>query len=69
MNHHVPLVSLIGRAGSGKTLMAIMAGLEQGPRAREGTLQSHHYFETNSNTWKRHSVICLEQWKKRWLLG
>jgi PhoH-like ATPase len=29
MNHHVPLVSLIGRAGSGKTLMAIMAGLEQ----------------------------------------
>jgi len=25
----IPLVSLIGRAGSGKTLMAIMAGLEQ----------------------------------------
>jgi PhoH-like ATPase len=29
MNHEIPLVSMIGRAGSGKTLMAIMAGLEQ----------------------------------------
>lgn len=29
MNHQIPLVSMIGRAGSGKTLMAIMAGLEQ----------------------------------------
>lgn len=29
MNDDVPLVSLIGRAGSGKTLMAILAGLEQ----------------------------------------
>ena len=29
MDNDVPLVSLIGRAGSGKTLMAILAGLEQ----------------------------------------
>ena len=29
MNENVPLVSLIGRAGSGKTLMAILAGLDQ----------------------------------------
>ena len=29
MDDDVPLVSLIGRAGSGKTLMAILAGLEQ----------------------------------------
>ena len=29
MNDDVPFVSLIGRAGSGKTLMAILAGLEQ----------------------------------------
>jgi predicted ribonuclease YlaK len=26
---HIPFVSLIGRAGSGKTLMAIAAGMEQ----------------------------------------
>tara|TARA_R100000388_G_scaffold91579_1_gene73750 strand:+ start:647 stop:1993 length:1347 start_codon:yes stop_codon:yes gene_type:complete len=29
LNDEIPLVSLIGRAGSGKTLMAILAGLEQ----------------------------------------
>jgi len=29
LNDDIPLVSLIGRAGSGKTLMAILAGLEQ----------------------------------------
>ena len=29
MDDDIPLVSLIGRAGSGKTLMAILAGLEQ----------------------------------------
>jgi PhoH-like ATPase len=29
-NDEIPLVSLIGKAGSGKTLMAIAAGLEQG---------------------------------------
>ena len=29
MNDDIPFVSLIGRAGSGKTLMAILAGLEQ----------------------------------------
>ena len=29
LNDQIPLVSLIGRAGSGKTLMAILAGLEQ----------------------------------------
>jgi PhoH-like ATPase len=29
MNDEIPFVSLIGRAGSGKTLMAILAGLEQ----------------------------------------
>ena len=29
MDEDIPLVSLIGRAGSGKTLMAILAGLEQ----------------------------------------
>jgi PhoH-like ATPase len=29
MDENIPLVSLIGRAGSGKTLMAILAGLDQ----------------------------------------
>lgn len=36
LNKHIPLVSLIGRAGSGKTLMAIMAGLEQVLGAEKG---------------------------------
>jgi len=35
----IPLVSLIGRAGSGKTLMAIMAGLEQVLGMDEGKYQ------------------------------
>jgi len=36
---NIPLVSLIGRAGSGKTLMAIMAGLEQVLGMHQGKYQ------------------------------
>jgi len=36
MDENVPLVSLIGRAGSGKTLMAILSGLEQVLGASKG---------------------------------
>jgi len=36
LNDEIPLVSLIGRAGSGKTLMAILAGLEQVLGAEKG---------------------------------
>jgi len=36
MNDDIPFVSLIGRAGSGKTLMAMLAGLEQVLGAEKG---------------------------------
>ncbi len=49
----IPLVSLIGKAGSGKTLMAIAAGMEQ-------TLGSNRVMDMSTPKYKK-KLLCLDQ--------
>jgi PhoH-like ATPase len=68
MDNDIPFVSLIGRAGSGKTLMAMAAGLEQ-VLGLEKAVTKRLLFLVPFSHWEKTLVSCPGQWKKRWLHG
>ena len=70
MNPDIKIVSLVGRAGSGKTLLAIAAGLQQtiGLRSDEITTLVLLFLDLFSHL-EKILVSCRRQWKKKYFPG
>ena len=68
MDPDVEVVSLIGQAGSGKTLLAVAAGLEQ-VLGEETEYKKLNCLSACTTLGKRYWIFCPEHLKKKWIHG